>query len=77
MLVIRIRGEGNGVGLILFHINNYLLYLSNTVVLNEGSFLAFLGRGPKAHLIWEFYRCLATNWENSQMKMFPIFCSGL
>ena len=36
-------------------------------------FLAFLGRGHRALLIWEFYWCVATNWENSQMKMLLIF----
>ena len=47
MLVVRIGGEGNGVGLILFHINSYLLYLANTVVLNEGIFFCIFGKGPK------------------------------
>ena len=41
--------------------------------MRAGIFLAFLGRGP---LGWEFYWCLATNWEKSQMNMFLIFYKG-
>ena len=36
-------------------------------------FFSIFGKGPKGPLVWEFYRCLTTNWENSQMKIFQIF----
>ena len=42
-------------------------------VLHGRDFFSIFGKGPMGPLVWELYRCLATNWEKSQMKIFQIF----
>ena len=52
-----------------------VIFLICTVLWESGTFLAFLGRGPRA--VWfGTLSVLATYWENSQMKLFSIFCKG-
>ena len=36
-------------------------------------FFSIFEKGPLGPLVWEFYPCLATNWENSQMQIFQSF----
>ena len=49
-----------------YHMTTLVITLWGILVASlttSGIFFSIFGKGPWSPLVWEFYRCLTTNWE--------------